>query len=110
MAAWKPKEKPLTEQEAVALARKELAKYWFGFEPLLAGIRSGEAFSAYPLDPEFSKRAWLFVFADPTTYAGEAALDYAREWQARYAQHGLGLIVIFRQPYQKLQAKRRYSS
>ena len=38
--AWKRKEKKLTPDEAIALAKKELAPFWIGSEPLFAAIKN----------------------------------------------------------------------
>lgn len=98
--AWKPKEKQLTPDEAVELARRELAPYWLGTEPLLAGVRGADGrATAHPLDKSFEKKAWLLLFADVTDFSGEALLKYAREWVRRYSSHELGILLIARQSY-----------
>jgi hypothetical protein len=100
---WKPKEKPLTEEEAIALARKDLAPYWMGVEPMLAGIRGADGrVSAHPLDKEFDKRPWVLLMADLTTYSGQALLKFAREWFDRYSQHGLGFLLLIKPSYKNM--------
>lgn len=98
--AWKPREKPLTPDEALALARSELAPFWLGAEPMLAGVRGpdGRA-AAHPLDKSFDQRAWVILFGDLTDFAGEAVLLYAREWMKRYSQHNLSVMLVVRAAY-----------
>lgn len=100
MAAWKPKEKQLTPEEAVALARKELAPFWANSEPLIAAVRGeGGGVTVHPLDRSFAERAWLLFFADVTAYEGECLLQYARDWHKRYACHDLGFLLVVRPSY-----------
>lgn len=98
--AWKPKEKPLTPEEAVELARKDVAPYWLTGEPLLAGVRGpdGRA-SVHALDKSFDQRAWLVLFGDLTDFSGETVLAYVREWHRRYSPHNLGLLLVVRPTY-----------
>src|SRR6185437_7718455 len=95
---WKKKEKPLTPEEAIVQAKKELAPFWFGSEPLLAAIRTESGASVFPLNPNFVKTPWLFSFVDPTEYAGERAIVVTREWHHRYSPHQMGFILVFRAP------------
>lgn len=98
--AWKPKEKPLTLEEAVALARKELAPFWLGSEPLFAGVRGANgAATVHPLNEAFTRRNWLLLFLDPTTFSGGTALGVAREWHRRYGALELGIIAVLCVPY-----------
>jgi hypothetical protein len=97
MAAWKKKEKALSPEEAIALAKKELAPFWFNSEPFLASFKTETGASILPLNSEFSNQAWLFFFLDPAEYSGETAFVFAQEWYKRYHGHKLGFIV-FLQP------------
>jgi hypothetical protein len=89
--AWKPKEKELTLEEAVELARKELASDWHGSPPLLAAVPGpagpggAGTVNAHPLEPAFAGRSWLMFFLDPLDFDGQIALDLARDFQKRYA-------------------------
>jgi hypothetical protein len=98
--AWKPKEKQLSPEEAIEMARRDLAPFWFGSPPLLAGVRGedGRA-SVHALDPGFERRAWMLLFADLTAYAGETLLQFAREWTRRYSPYDLGLTLVVRPSY-----------
>lgn len=96
---WKPKPEELTHDQAVSLAKKELAPFWFGSKPLLAGVKIGNETSAYPLDPIFNEHNWLILFINPTHSRGEEALKYAQEWHRRYHDMGLGIFIIFKPPY-----------
>lgn len=99
---WKPKEKELTPEEAVALAKKELAPYWVGSKPLIAGVKNGNRCFVVPLDEEFKKKSWLILFADPTDFRGEASLLYLKEWHRRYNGHELNTLLIYVPPYSYL--------
>ena len=46
---WKPREKELTAEEAIEQAAKELAPFWYGCSPLLAGILEDGIFLTLPL-------------------------------------------------------------
>jgi hypothetical protein len=99
MAAWKKKEKALSPEEAIALAKKELAPFWFNSEPFLAAFKTEAGTtetgaSILPLNSEFTKQAWLFFFLDPAEYSGETAFVFAQEWYRRYHGHKLGFIVV----------------
>lgn len=98
--AWKPKEKQLTPEETIELARKELAPFWTLSDPLLGAVRSpdGRA-SVHPLVKSFDAKAWVILFADLTLLSGEAVLQHAREWYKRYATHDLGFLLFVKQSY-----------
>jgi hypothetical protein len=98
---WKPKEKELTLEEAVVLAKRELAPLWSGSEPLVAAIRAGEGQrpSIFPLASQFSAIPRVFIFVDPTQPGSEFLLRYGREWARRYQPHGCELLGVFRLPY-----------
>ena len=96
---WKPKEKELTLEEAVALAKKELAPFWFGIGPQIAGVKANGKYAVYPLNTEFSKKSWLIMVVDPTDFFGEAGVLFAKEWFRRYGDLGLDILVVFTAPY-----------
>ena len=89
---WKPKEKELTREEAVALATKELAPFWHGCPPLFAAARG----SVFPLDPKFHSQSWMLLFTDPLLYSGESTLQYAIEMYKRYSPHNLNFCIVLR--------------
>ncbi len=92
---WKPKEKALTQEEAVELARQELAPHWVGCSPVLAGVRLPDGrLTVLPLDPEFAKRSWLIFMLDPTLLTGDTLLHYAREWERRFAAQNLHFLLF----------------
>lgn len=99
--AWKQKEKQLTPEEALAVAKQELTRYWFGSEPLLAGVRGENGVAtAHVLTNTFHEKTWLFFFLDPTRFSGDGCITYAREWHRRYQLHGLSAIIIIKPPYE----------
>ncbi len=97
--AWKRKEKKLTPDEAIALAKKELAPFWIGSEPLFAAIKAGETVSVHPLSGLFSKKPWLLVFVDPTEFLGFIEIELAKIWHKRYHTHGLGFLGVLAPRY-----------
>lgn len=97
--AWKPKEKELTPEEAIAAAKKDLAPFWTGSSPLIAGVRNQGKALAYPLDKAFHEVPWLLFFLDPTEFSGLMTLQYAKEFYRRYQPNGLGMILIYRPTY-----------
>ena len=99
---WKPKERELTEEEALELARKELAPVWLNSPPQLAAVRLPDGVLVYPLDAKFVDRPWLAVCVDITDYATTQVIQFAREWQRRYVSHELGVLLVLRSPYTEL--------
>jgi hypothetical protein len=100
---WKSKEKDLSEEVAIELAKEELTSYWLGISPQLAGIRNDQSYSVFPLDPSFVKKNWLLFFIDPTEYSGRNSLVFIQEWFRRYNLHDLNLLIIMSVPYSFLQ-------
>lgn len=99
---WKPKEKKITPEEAIELAKKELTPFWLGSPPLLAAVRSGDAVNVYPLSQAYSQGSWLIFFLDPLTFQGETIFRYASEYFNRYHQHDLNFLFIFESNFQVL--------
>lgn len=100
MAAWKKKEKVLSEEEAIAQARSQLAPFWSGSVPRLAAIRqAGGAVSVYPLDKEFVQSSWMIFFFDPLCYDGQSFVRLAREWNRRYSSKTVGSLAVIRVTY-----------
>lgn len=100
--AWKPKEKPLTQEEAIALARKDLAPNWHGCPPLFAGVRGTQGATVHPLDAAFTEGNWILLFSDPTELNVNGVRDVAAEWHQRYQAHRLGVILVLRCPFPTL--------
>ena len=96
---WKKKEKDLSPEEAVALAKKELAPFWFGSGPRIVGLKQEKGSVVLPLDPEFIKKTWLLFFIDLTDFLGDFILSYAKEWHLRYQVHGVEILMIFLPSY-----------
>ncbi len=96
--AWKKKEKPLTPEEAVEHARKELAPYWFGVEPMFAAVQDPATgrVTAHPLEKTFFASPKLIFFFDPLTHSGAQAMIYAREWRSRFRSLGLEFLLAIR--------------
>jgi hypothetical protein len=94
--AWTKKVKPMTPEQAIAAAKRDLAPIWFNSEPLLAAVKTDRGASVLPLNSSFVQTAWLYAFIDPTEFSGERGLQILREWHRRYSPHKQGMIVIFR--------------
>lgn len=94
------REKPLTPEEAIEQAKKQLAPYWFGCpEPLMTAVKGEAGVQAYPLDARMTERAWMIFFLDPYSLAARDALLYAQSWAHRYEPQKLNVMVILRLPY-----------
>lgn len=96
---WKPKEKEISIEDAMAQAAKDLAPFWYQSSPLLAGLRTGDGFAVVPLVQDFTKKSWLIFFVNPTDYAGETALLFAKEWEKRYSGFGLSILYVLPPDY-----------
>jgi hypothetical protein len=93
----KRREKPLTPEEAIALAKKDLAPFWFGCpEPLMAAVRKENGVQAYPLDARMTDRAWLIFFVDPFALSSRDAFLFAQSWANRYEPQKLNVMVIMK--------------
>lgn len=93
---WKPKEKELTQEEAIALAKKDLAPFWLGSSPLLAPVEENGIIQVVPLDVVFTDSAWVLVFCDPFDLHGTNTLQFLSEWAHRYEPHKLSFLIVWR--------------
>jgi len=100
--AWKPKEKELTKDEAVALARSELAPYWHGSRPLLAPVKTADKTTVYPLDDDFYDKVWLIAFLNPTDIAGENVVSFLKEMNKRYSGIAVRCLCVLVPAYKFL--------
>lgn len=96
---WKPKEKELTPQQAVEIARTELSPFWYGVSPQICGVQNEDDYILVPLDNDFVKKNWFIMFIDPTQYTGTLAVLFSKEWHTRYAVHHLHILLIMIAPY-----------
>lgn len=100
MSAWKPKQKELTAEEAVAAAKKELAADWIGSTPLLAAIEaSGVAPKLHVLDPELKQGYWLFLGLDPSQPSTAALAHWIKELSRRYRSFQVRILLCVAPPY-----------
>jgi hypothetical protein len=100
MSPRKPKEKELTLEEALALAKKELAPQWHISKPLIAGVKAGNKVNVVPLDEVFAKKDWIILFIDVTEFAGDSAAWFFKELVKRYQSFGLTPMAMIRETYQ----------
>lgn len=91
---WKPKEKELTQAEAIALAKKELEPYWFNSTPLFTGIQKGADISVYPLDPHFIEKPWVIAFVDLTSKISETVIEYLKVYKTRFHHLGIDTLLV----------------
>ena len=96
---WKPKEKPLSPEEAIAAAKQQLAPYWVGSSPLFAGVRATGGVTIHPLQDSFSKQNWIIHFIEPLDFSGERSVQVLKEWIRRYSQHELLVLGVLKIPY-----------
>lgn len=88
------REKPLTLEEALAAARKELAPRWFGTSPLFAAFRDEKGAVLYPLDPEARKQSWVWCVVDLASFESIAAIETFNQWHSRYGDLGLRFLLV----------------
>lgn len=91
---WKPRPVDLTRDEAIDLAKKELAPNWHRLTPQMAGVKTETGYVAYPLASDFLEKSWLIVFVDSTNYSIRTFSAYLEEWIERYNEHGLSILFV----------------
>ncbi len=99
MPAWRGREKTLTREEAIAMAKKEAASSWYGSPPLFAAYPMGGKIQAFPLDPIFEKQNWLVVVKDLSHPSAMLDLQILQEFHHRYGDYGLGIILVLEPHY-----------
>ena len=97
--ARKTKERELTRDEAVAMARSHLAPIWFGGPALFTGVRSPKGASVFPLDPEFAARNWIVGLIDPTCLSAMTDIQLFKDLHRRYHAHHLDFLLLLRATY-----------
>ena len=102
----KTKNSDLTREEEIALVQKSLTPYWFNSPPLFFIHREEDRLVILPLIEEVVQKKWVFLFFDPTTFAGESVLIYAKELDRRYYVHGVRVGIVYYSPYFFLKVKR----
>ncbi len=100
--AWKPKEKKLTHEEALTLAKKELTPYWFGSDPLIGAAQTEQQIQIFPLSHSFNEKPWFILFVDIMHPIGELSAHFTKEWHKRYYQNGLNFLMILKASYTEL--------
>lgn len=113
--AWKPKERPLTAEEAVARAKQSLAPFWSGSTPLFAafpptqitehGEQTARRARLFPLEPDFGQRTWALVFLDPFRFQARTALHFLDHLHRAYSAHGVRAIAVLHSPLSVLEPK-----
>jgi hypothetical protein len=88
------REKPLTLEEAVDAARKELLPRWFGASPLFAAFRDEKGAVLYALDPEARQQAWVWCVVDLASFESVAAIECFNRWHAMYGDLGLRFLLV----------------
>lgn len=102
MAKWKPKERNLTPEEAIAQATEALKPFWYKSDPLIAATVNASGAHVFPLDPSFREKSLLIFLVDPTSVLRKEALVYAREYYKRYAQSDVNFLMILKGSYSYL--------
>lgn len=96
---WKPKEKELTLEETITLAKQELSPYWFGHSPMIAGTNNGGVYSIFQLDKEFSEHTWIVFVVDITSFESSESLKFSRLLLTRYGRFGVKCLFIVNPTY-----------
>lgn len=96
MSWFQKKEREYTPEEALIIAKQQLAPLWYRSAPLVCGTELEGKFEVQPLDPVVLQGTWIFLFAAVTDRGGEEMLAVYREWKKRYASLGVRFIVVFR--------------
>jgi hypothetical protein len=99
---WKPKEKKITLEEALILAKKELGPDWFGSEPLIAATHVDQQVQVFPLTQSFKEKPWIMLFTDILEPSGEIAVHCLKEWHKRYNSNGLNFVIVLKASYGNL--------
>ncbi|MDR3606080.1 MAG: hypothetical protein P4M08_01720 [Oligoflexia bacterium] len=89
----------LTPAEEIEQTKLKLVPYWIGSEPLIAVVNFEAGARAYPLSSAINDHPWLIVFLDTCSYSDRYTLELSREWQARYEQQKLSVLLVSRTPY-----------
>lgn len=97
--AWKPKEREITAEEAIEIAKREVEPNWFGRIPLFSGVRQSHGVSLLAFEKNFFQEPVLFYFVDPVSFCGETMFLYSREFTKRYQAHGFKVYLIFKATY-----------
>ena len=99
MAAWKVKEKEVSVEEAIEIAKSELQPHWYGCSPQIIGVRLPDRVTLLPLNSEFPKFAWIILCFDLTDFSGQSACLFAKEWSRRYQSQQINCLLIFNPSY-----------
>ena len=97
--ARKSKEKEISPEEALEMARKELAPFWEGLPPLFAGVRTPAGSQVFPIDQKFAELNCLLALIDVTQASSVAGLAEVMEFHRRFALHGLPVLLCLRAVY-----------
>ena len=93
--AWKPKERTLTLEEAIALARKEYAPHWRNTPfPLVAGTEG----KLHPLDESIRKKVHIFGVFDCFSFSAQQAVGFLKYLLQTYAEHSIYPIAVLTSP------------
>ena len=95
----KSKDRALTREAAIEMARSHLAPLWLGGPPLFTGVRSPKGASVFPLDPDYAARNWIVLLVDPTSISAATDIKHFRELHRRYHAHRLDFLLLLRAAY-----------
>ena len=99
---WKKKEKELTLEQALQLAKKDLAPFWLGSSPLFTAFEQDGAVKLFPLDEKLFRGRWIFFFLDATSFTFEETITIIENYRGQYESLGVQFLCIFQPPYQPL--------
>lgn len=99
---WKKKEKELTPEEAISLAKSHLAPRWVGISPQVAITEEEGRLALYPLEKNFKQENWILVLVDPLEPESHAVFASIEQWQERYGTFGIKFLLVFTSPLASL--------
>lgn len=96
---WKRKEKELTREEALALAKEAAQPFWIESPPLFTALEQPDGtITVHPLQDSFTNEIWILLATDLTQASGKNSVDTAEKWAKRYKSFGIRTLIVFVPP------------
>lgn len=105
LSRFSKKERELSQEEALKLAKEELAPRWFFSEPLIAGVKNGKMISVFPLNEKFTQYTWIICFVNATSVDLLGATIFLKEWKKRYLNLSMKTIFVVDPTYRYMAEK-----
>jgi hypothetical protein len=95
----KSKDKEIPLDEALKMIRRELAPFWYGSEPLFAGVNDAAGARLFPIAPQFPDRNYLLLLTDLSCASSNQAISDFQHFLERFAQHELNFVLCLKAAY-----------